>query len=151
MVARSLRPILLLLVAPLLVAACGSGSLPTVPPTLPAIPTATVFPTVVVDEQVASVAKTGPSWMDGCPTHTGRLPERFEITTVPGGVTADGICETYVQRGPHSDLITFRATWNAGKKYGGKGAYSVTYLVPRATNAYQNPVPKIVENSGDPP
>jgi hypothetical protein len=89
--------------------------------------------------------------MDGCPTHTGRLVETFNITTVPGSVTADGYCETFVQRGPHGDLITFKASWDAGKKYGGKGTYSVTYLVTRATNAFETPVPKIVENSGEPP
>jgi hypothetical protein len=121
----------------------GASPAPTAVPTFPPAPTATV-PQLV---QVA--AQHGPSWLDDCPQHTGRLQTSFFLTSYPGTVQADGYCTTYVQIGPHSDLISFRAAWTAPAKYGGKGSYTLTYLMPRNANAAT--LPQLVGQKGSPP
>jgi hypothetical protein len=122
----------------------AGGSTPTTLPTVPPIPTPDIA------TQVQAVAAHGPAWMDSCPLHTGRLPASFYLTSYPGTVQASGYCTTFVQRGPHGDLITYRAEWTAPQKYGGDGRYTLTYLMPRTADPADT-LPKLVGQTGTPP
>lgn len=144
MVNVTLRALIAAVGAVLTMTGCAtSGAVTSTPTPIP-------FPTPTIEQQVVAIARVAPAWIDQCPTATGRQMTDFAITTVPGNVTAPGSCETFVQRGPRSDLVTFKAEWNAGKKYGGKGKYALTYLVPR-TNAAAGIGLKLVAQSGEPP
>lgn len=131
----------------LLLSGCGAAGLDV--PTATPFPTIAIPPTPTVDDQVSAVARTGPAWLDQCPTHTGRIRTGFSITTVPGNVVDPGYCDTFVQRGPHGDLITFRASWDTGKHH--TASYVITYLMPRTPGPTGTPTPKIVSQQGEPP
>ena len=128
-------------------AGCGGGN--TAKKSDPS-PLARSIPTPTLSQQVRRAERTGPGFLDYCPTYSGRAPARFDVD-VPGNPVAPGWCLTTVERHRVKDVVTFRAHWDARRLTGSSGTAVFTYSVPRTAVPGATPAAELVGQSGQLP